>query len=155
MLEPIFHELNQQHFSSELPLPVLSWNSRLQTTAGRFCPGSRNPLFPRKAQIEVASYLQGIEEGLMHIRDTMLHEMIHYQLWHQKKPYGHTEEFYSIMKRVGAKRYNPVPKMRPVKYWYECLGCKIKVPARRKFGTVACAKCCKKYTGGEFSSKFL
>jgi predicted SprT family Zn-dependent metalloprotease len=155
VLEPIFHELNRTHFESKLPLPLLSWNSRLRATAGRFCPGSRNLLRQRRPHIEVAAYLRELSDGAEHIRDTILHEMIHYFLWHEKKPYGHTEEFHAIMKRVGAKRYNPVPKLRPVKHWYQCPACFVKVPARRKLGAVACASCCKKHNGGYFSKRFL
>ena len=119
MLENFFHELNQIHFNGTLPLPELEWNSRLSSTAGRFCPGSRNPLRPRRPKIEIASYLKSLKEGSLHIRDTVLHEMIHYYLWHQGRPCGHTEEFHAIMKKVGAKRWNPVPKDRPIKHWYE------------------------------------
>src|SRR3989344_2459977 len=136
-------------------MPKLKWNSRLATTAGRFCPGSRNPLFPRQPLIEVATYLRELPDGTSHIRDTILHEMIHFWLWHRKRPYGHTAEFHSIMKRVGAIRYNPVPKRRPVKHWYECSHCKEKFPARRKFGVAACAPCCRKFNRGKFHEKFL
>lgn len=155
MLESIFHELNRVHFSGELPLPSLSWNSRLRSTAGRFCPGSRNPIRPREPQIEVAEYLKELSDGELHIRDTLLHEMIHYQLWHQKKPYGHNAEFYRIMNRVGAKRFNPVPKLAPVKYWYACPHCEVKVPARRRLGEVACLPCCKRYNDGFFTKRFV
>lgn len=154
-LEQHFAQLNHQHFSSAVPLCKLTWNSRLQTSAGRFHPGSHNPLRPREPMIEVASYLLDIPEGEKHIRDTLLHEMIHYYLWWKKRPYGHTKEFHSILKRVGATRFNPVPKVRAVKYWYHCSTCLIKIPVRRKLGNVACATCCKKFNGGYFSAKFL
>ncbi len=150
-----FHALNQEHFQGSLPLCKTIWNSRLQTSAGRFHPGSRNPLRPKEPLIEVASYLRDIPDGEKHIRDTILHEMIHYYLWWNKKPYGHTKEFRHIMKRVGASRFNPVPKERTVKYWYHCTSCQVKVSARRKLGKVACATCCKKYNRGEFSVHYV
>jgi predicted SprT family Zn-dependent metalloprotease len=153
-LAEIFHDLNREYFAGELPLPELEWNSRLSSTAGRFCPGSRRPIFPRAPKIEVATYLREISDGPLHIRDTVLHEMIHYLLWHRKQPYGHTAEFHRIMKRVGAKRYNPVPKERPVKYWYECPGCQRKIPARRRMDKYACLVCCEKENGGKFAEKF-
>lgn len=155
MLNQIFQELNLRHFQNELPIPTLNWNSRLRSTAGRFAPGSTNPFRPRAPLIEIASYLESIPEGQYHVRDTMLHEMVHYYLWFKKKPYGHTAEFHSILKRVGARRYNPVPKLSPVKHWYECPRCLIKVPARRKLSPSACAACCKKFNHGEYSSQFL
>jgi len=154
VLETLFHELNQQHFAGELPLPNLRWNSRLSSSAGRFCPGSRNPLRPRKPEIEVATYLKALPDGEIHIRDTILHEMVHYVLWHRQRPYGHTPEFRRILKSVGARRYNPVPKTRPYKHWYQCLGCKKLVPARRKIAQSACSACCKKYSGGKYSERF-
>ncbi len=90
----------------------------------------------------------------MHIVDTMLHEMIHLQLWHEGKPFGHTDEFHRIMKRVGAKRFNPVPKIRPYKHWYECPGCRVRVPARRRIDNSACMSCCKKHSHGQYDSRF-
>jgi predicted SprT family Zn-dependent metalloprotease len=155
MLETMFRELNEQHFGAALPLPKLLWNSRLRSSAGRFAPGSRNPLRPRAPEIEVASYLQELPDAEMHIRDTLLHEMVHYYLWFGQKPYGHTPEFHKILKRVGARRYNPVPKLSPVKYWYECKNCQKKVPAKRKIRRSACAACCKQWNKGYFSEKFL
>jgi predicted SprT family Zn-dependent metalloprotease len=154
VLEALFLELNQVHFSGELPIPLLRWNSRLSTSAGRFCPGSRNPLFPRSPEIEVATYLKGLPDGTHHIRDTMLHEMVHYFLWHRRRPYGHNQEFHQILKKVGARRYNPVPKLRAVKHWYRCPSCGVLVPARRKIANSACAPCCKKFNRGYYSDKF-
>lgn len=151
-LRQIFHDLNTLHFESRLEPPKLSWNSRLATTAGRFCPGSLSR--GRPAEIEVATYLRGIEKGEEHIRDTMLHEMIHYWLWVRGRPYGHNAEFYAKMKATGAKRFNPVPKLRPVKHHYQCPGCQVIVPSRRKLGDVACSVCCKKHSGGRFDRRF-
>mgnify|MGYP003394087024 CR=1 FL=1 len=151
-LESIFQSLNLAHFKGELPPPRLEWNSRLSSAAGRFCPG-RSQL-GQKSLIEIASYLKEIEQGADHVRDTMLHEMIHYWLWHKKRPYGHTAEFRQIMRRTGAKRYNPVPKLRPVKHHYQCPECSVVVPARRRLEDVACAACCKKFNGGAYSRRY-
>lgn len=153
-LSSLFSELNTHHFRAELPLPLLCWNSRLTTTAGRFTPGSRNPFRPRAPQIEVAGYLLELSGGEAHVRDTLLHEMVHYLLWHRRRPYGHTAEFHQILKAVGASRYNPVPQLRPVKYWYECPHCLVRTPARRELGDVACADCCQKLAGGRYSARF-
>lgn len=155
VLEQIFHELNQLHFGGSLPLPKLLWNQRLRSSAGRFSPGSTHLLKPRAPTIEVASYLKELPDGTFHTKDTMLHEMVHYYLWHKKRPYGHTPEFNQILRRVGARRYNPVPKLGPVKYWYKCPNCAEKIPAKRKLSLSACAPCCKKYNKGEFSHKFI
>jgi predicted SprT family Zn-dependent metalloprotease len=154
LLTKIFQELNEEHFEGELPLPKLNWNPRLSSTAGRFTPGSRSRFFGRDPQIEVATYLTGIPDGWLHVRDTVLHEMIHYLLWHRRRPYGHSAEFHQILKRVGAKRYNPVPKQRPVKYFYECPACLTQVPARRRIGMYACASCCERHNNGRFAERF-
>jgi predicted SprT family Zn-dependent metalloprotease len=110
LLEQLFHDLNRDHFRGELPLPKLGWNSRLSSTAGRFCTGSRNPIFPRPPVIEVASYLRDVPEGEMHVRDTVLHEMIHYYLWFKRRPHGHTPEFSQILKTVAPNATTPCQK---------------------------------------------
>jgi predicted SprT family Zn-dependent metalloprotease len=155
LLEQLFHELNRDHFRGELPLPKLGWNSRLSSTAGRFCTGSRNPIFPRPPVIEVASYLRDVQNGEMHVRDTVLHEMIHYYLWFKRRPHGHTPEFSQILKTVGAKRYNTVPKERDWKHWYECPSCSKGFHTRRKLNASACLTCCERFNAGRFTDKFL
>jgi predicted SprT family Zn-dependent metalloprotease len=153
-LAQLFRELNETHFRSELPLPRLSWNPRLSSTAGRFCPGSRNPLRPRVAHIEVAGYLRDLPDGAVHVRDTMLHEMIHYVLWFRRRPHGHTAEFHEILRRVGAKRYNTVPKERAWKHWYECPACGHGFHTRRLLGVSACAKCCERHNRGQYHDRY-
>ena len=154
-LVQIFHELNKKHFSSILPLPILKWNYRLSSTAGTFSPGLEKARSSSKGSIiEVAGYLQRIPEGEKHIRDTLLHEMIHYWLWYRKKPFGHTPEFYKKMRETGAKRYNPVPKEPSKIYIYECPHCHIEIKAHRKLTNMACADCADKYNQGYFHSSF-
>ncbi len=128
------------------------WNGRLSTSAGRFRPGSRNPLFPRPAEIEIASYLRDIPDGPAHIRATVLHEMVHYHLWHLKRPYGHTPEFNEILKQVGGTRYNTVPKERKPRHYYRCIGCLKVIPTQRLLKSSACAECCRKYNNNRFTS---
>lgn len=151
-LEQLFHELNQQHFDAQLAPPALAWNSRLSSTAGRFCPGSRDGRRP--PLIEVATYLSKLDDGLEHVRDTILHEMIHYWLWVRGRPYGHTREFHLKMRATGAKRYNPVPKLRSAKHHYRCPSCARVFPAKRRLGPVACAACCKTWNRGKFDRRF-
>jgi predicted SprT family Zn-dependent metalloprotease len=153
MLNELFQRLNQEHFNGSLPPPDLLWNSRLSSAAGRFTPGSRST--GKRPLIEIASYLRDLSDGPTHVRATLLHEMVHYLLWHQRRPHGHTGEFKKILKSVGAPRYNPVPRLRPPKYSYICGNCQTTVLARRKLGTVACALCCKKLNGGRFHRNFL
>ncbi len=153
-LEAIFQEINAKHFDGFLDAPVLGWNSRLRSAAGRFIPGSRNLFHRAPPKIEVASYLLDEEGAEALIRDTIAHEMIHLWLWVRRRPYGHTEEFLTKMRLMGTTRYNPVPKLRGPKYIYRCPNCGKDFPARRKLGVLACLDCCKRESGGKFDRRF-
>ncbi len=149
-----FDKVNETHFDGFLELPTLKWNTRLRTSAGRFIPGSRKFWVDLPPMIEVASYLLQETECEKLIQDTLAHEMIHYWLWVRRKPYGHTPEFWMKMKAMGVSRYNPVPRSRPYRHFYECPACQKVFPARRKLGALACMACCKRHSGGRFDSRF-
>lgn len=153
-LESIFQVVNEKHFDGFLDAPVLAWNSRLRSAAGRFIPGSRKFFRQAPPKIEVASYLLQEEGAEALIHDTVAHEMIHLWLWVRRRPYGHTGEFLTKMREMGATRYNPVPKLRGPKYIYRCPSCEKDFPARRKLGVLACLDCCKKESGGKFDRRF-
>lgn len=153
-LWPLFDQINAEHFDGFLPRPILQWNSRLRSSAGRFIPGRRKFFKTEPPTIEIALYLKNETEALMHIQDTLAHEMIHYWLWARRRPYGHTEEFYTRMKLMGVSRYNPVPKIKPPKYLYRCPGCEKDFPTKRKLGPLACLTCCKTHTKGRFDARF-
>ena len=165
----IFKQLNEKHFDGFLDPPVLRWNGRLRSASGRFFPGSRQKGVGQKGIlkkllgqaastrppiIEVASYLLEENESELHIRETLAHEMIHYWLWVRARPHGHTEEFYSKMTEMGARRYNPVPRRLPPKYLYACGHCSAEFKTRRKLGKLACAKCCREHSGGKYHDRF-
>ena len=153
-LEQVFEKVNRRHFDGFLDPPVLRWNSRLRSSAGRFIPGSRMFFASRPSFIEVASYLQQEESAAALIEDTMAHEMIHYWLWVRRRPYGHGSEFHTKMKLMGVSRYNPVPKTKGPKYVYQCPVCETEFPTRRKLGVLACARCCREHSHGKFDSRF-
>ena len=153
-LRSLFEQINQEHFEGFLELPELQWNSRLRTSAGRFIPGSRKFFRSHRPKIEVASYLLREEHAQKHIRDTMAHEMIHYWLWAKRKPYGHTEDFYTKMNAMGVSRYNPVPQLKPPKYIYRCPKCLKDFPAKKRLGVLACLACCKTHTQGRYDVRF-
>jgi predicted SprT family Zn-dependent metalloprotease len=153
-LKLLFEELNRIHFDGFLDPPRLQWNSRLRSCAGRFIPGSRKFWESAPPRIEIAAYLLEEKDALTFITDTMAHEMIHYWLWVRRKPYGHTFEFISKMKEMGVSRYNPVPRSRPFKYVYACNFCQKAFPARKKLGTLACAKCCQEFSQGRYDVRF-
>jgi predicted SprT family Zn-dependent metalloprotease len=148
-----FQEINCTHFDAFLDPLHLHWNSRLRSSAGRFIPGSRIYSHIRP-KIEIASYLMEEANAMALIRDTLAHEMIHYWLWVRRKPYGHTPEFIKKMKEMGVSRYNQVPRTRPYKYVYQCNHCEKTFPTRKILGVLACAACCKKYSGGKYDARF-
>jgi predicted SprT family Zn-dependent metalloprotease len=154
LLSGLFQQVNSLHFDGFLEAPILRWNSRLRTSAGRFVPGSRKYWRRYPAVIEVASYLATHEKAEDHIRDTLAHEMIHYWLWLRRKPYGHTPEFWTKMNAMGVSRYNPVPVRRPFRYLYRCPACSKEFFAKRTLGILACARCCKTHTGGRYDERF-
>lgn len=150
-----FERINGDHFDGFLTPPILRWNARLRASAGRFIPGSRRFWQDRPAVIEVASYLKEEAEADRHVSDTLAHEMIHYWLWVRRRPYGHTVQFYEKMRAMGVSRYNPVPRLRPAKYIYRCLGCTRDFPARRRLArSLACADCCRVHAQGEYDPRF-
>jgi predicted SprT family Zn-dependent metalloprotease len=153
-LHQAFLRINETHFDGFLDPPALCWNSRLRSSAGRFIPGSRKFWNDLPPVIEIASYLMDEANSEALILDTLAHEMIHYWLWVRRRPYGHTPEFWDKMTAMGVSRYNPVPKLRPYRYVYCCPSCGGQFPARRKLGTLACARCCKAHSGGRYDSRF-
>lgn len=153
-LEAIFEKVNEQYFDGFLEAPVLVWNPRLRSSAGRFVPGSRKWISEVPPRIEVATYLQEETAAETLIVDTVAHEMIHYWLWVRRRPYGHTEEFLQKMRAMGVSRYNPVPRLREPKYLYRCPACEKDFPTRRRLGVLACLECCKRESGGKFDRRF-
>ncbi len=153
-LHAVFNQINERHFDGFLDPPVLRWNSRLRSSAGRFIPGSRKFLFAQPPVIEVASYLREESASVALVEDTIAHEMIHYWLWVRRKPYGHTGEFLEKMRAMGVSRYNPVPRLRPFRFVYECGVCLKEFPSRKKLGVLACASCCKLHAKGRFDPRF-
>jgi predicted SprT family Zn-dependent metalloprotease len=144
----IFSEWNLKSFGGRLPVPEIRWNTRLRTSAGRFIPHKQRSI------IEIAGYLMDEPDAEALIRDTMGHEMIHYLLWVDRKPYGHTPEFHQIMERIGVSRYNPVPKHRPFKHCYVCSTCEQKIFVRKRLRAAACAACCNQHAKGKYQAQY-
>lgn len=153
-LPQFFEELNRLHFQGQLALPILKWNARLRTSAGRFIPGGRHFFTAKPPVIEIARYLLEEPNAQELVRDTLGHEMIHYWLWMRRRPYGHTPEFSQKMKAMGVSRYNSVPRRRPPKYLYHCTQCLKVFPSRKRKGSIACLDCCRKYARGKYDVRF-
>ncbi len=157
-VERWFAEINALHFDAFLDPPVFRFNSRLRSSAGRFIPGVRSGsrifVGGRPPVIELATYLFEEQEAEKYLKDTLAHEMIHLWLWVRRRPYGHTDEFWTKMEAMGVSRYNPVPRIRPPRYVYGCPACRTEYPARRKLGPLACARCCREHAGGRYDVRF-
>ena len=150
----LFLQINIDHFESVLTPPLLVWNSRLRSSAGRFSPGHESLFSSERPKIEVASYLLEEKDADELVWDTLAHEMIHYWLWFLGRPYGHTKEFLIKMREMGVSRYNPVPRRTQAKYLYRCPHCRMEYPFRKRVRERACGECCKKYSGNRFDIRF-
>lgn len=87
------------------------------------------------------------------VLDTLLHEIAHALAGHKA---GHGSQWRAVARRIGcdAKRTHSaaIPELR---YYMECPMCHHKSPRARKTKTrKACGKCCRKYSGGKFDSRF-
>lgn len=154
-LQSIFQELNHQHFEGVLPMPSIRWNGRLISCAGRFLPASRSLLRVRQPIIELSMRILEVPDSVDAMKCVLGHEMIHYWLWFNGRPFGHTTEFHRMMKKMGVPRYSPLPKRDP-KYLYVCPECSLEYPKQRKMtGSRACGVCCDKKNGGRFDRRFL
>ncbi len=153
-LHEVYQELNRECFDDFLLEPVLAWNSRIRSSAGRFTPGVRRGPFSRPPVIELALYLRDQPDARACVKDTLGHEMIHYWLWVRRKPYGHTPEFYEKMQAMGVSRYNTIGVRRPYKHMYICVQCGKDYPSRRVIPVRACGNCCDRYNAGKFHLRF-
>ena len=144
----MFSEWNLKSFGGVLPIPIVRWNARLKTSAGRFIPD------PEKVTIEIAAYLADEVDAESLIWDTLGHEMIHYWLYHRKMPYGHTTLFHQKMEEIGVSRYNTVPKHRPFRHCYLCRSCNQKIFVRKRLKTAACAACCNQFAEGKYHPQY-
>ncbi len=154
-LEAQFQELNRLYFQGKLPMPEIALNSRLRSSAGRFIGKRVFGISVNRGRIEIAHYLFERDDGDHHARDTLAHEMVHYWLWHSKRPSGHTPAFHRKLSEMGASRYNPVPKPRTPKYIYTCLHCEKTIHAFRKLRPSACLECCTRWNHGKYDGRFL
>ncbi len=127
----------------------VSWNRRLRTTGGRFIVKSLRLEFNPKV---FAAFSR--EVGLGIIR----HELCHYHLYLQKKPYQHrSSDFRRLLQEVGGLRYTPALK-EEVPYIYECQRCGQIYPRQRRINIkkYRCGHCqgplhCKKNTRNSYS----
>lgn len=107
------------------------WNSRLRTTGGRF--------FPKDCHLDFNPKLEKHED----FEKIVLHELVHYHLFLQKRGYKHgNQEFKNLLAAVGGLRYAPTIE-RNYKYFYLCKSCGAEFPRTRKVNidNYRCGKC--------------
>ena len=132
------------------------WNKRMRSTAGR--------AFLNHAKIELNPRLLELgEEALMHVQQTLLHELAHL-LAHQR--YGHSisahgKEWKQACVDMGipgesATHSLPLPSNKQQRKWrYTCPECAAIIERVRRMSChSACYTCCKKYYRGRFHTRF-
>jgi len=160
----LYSQLNTEFFGGELSPCSIKWSRALTRAAGNIRVESKVitlsvPLlvdvWKDGASFEVCGVLcSSPQEALVEI---LKHEMIHLWLHERKLPCGHTHEFRLKAKQIGQpKTRHTIARPAPKVGWiYECAGCKATLHRRRKFGRrVACARCCKKLSGGQYDERF-
>jgi predicted SprT family Zn-dependent metalloprotease len=135
-LQLLFARLNAEYFGGILRAHRIEYNARLKTVTGRIC--YRPPL------IELSVPL--LAPHPRHLRETLLHEMVHAWLYAMGLPSGHGREFKAKMRAVGLTSiYHELPVARRRsrrRYALECPRCMITLMRRRHPGTrVSCARC--------------
>ena len=115
------------------------WNSRLQTTGGRFFPKDRHLDFNPKIYQTF---------GLETFRKIVRHELCHYHLYDQGKVYRHKDPaFKQLLQQVDGLRFTPpLPEKagRPKRmYLYRCSHCGQEYRRKRKIDLkkYACGRC--------------
>lgn len=132
----LFARFNAEHFDGVLRAYRIEYNKRLRTVTGR--------ISYRPALIELSLPLMARHPG--HLRETLLHEMVHAWLHAIGLPSGHGRDFKAKMRAVGLTSiYHALPVSRRRsrrRYLLECPRCRIALTRRRYPGSrVSCARC--------------
>lgn len=133
---------------------VVTWNSRMRSTAGRaFWPEGKIELNPKLTDFSA-------EE----VRNTMLHELAHllaYARAGRKRIKAHGSEWRQACCDLGipderATHNLPLPSREMARQWrYTCPACKEAIERVRKMKRYAgCYRCCKEHNGGYYHKKF-
>ncbi|MCH4008942.1 SprT family protein [Companilactobacillus sp.] len=136
-LTELIKKVSQENFGKPF-IHQANFNSRLQTTGGRFHLRDRHiDINPKMYQIYGRDTLIGI----------IKHELCHYHLYNAGLPSQHRDrEFKVLLKQVGGLRY--APSVKNVKHHkrvhvYECTKCGTIYRRVRKLDTkrYVCGKC--------------
>lgn len=108
------------------------WNSRLQTTGGRF--------FPKDCHLDFNPKMMKTPD----FEKIVLHELCHYHLYLQNKGYKHRDlEFKQLLAQVGGLRYAPQLETKNFRLLYLCDTCGKCYLRQRKINTrkYRCGQC--------------
>ncbi|WP_188207785.1 SprT family protein [Alkalibacillus aidingensis] len=135
-LERITKELSQKYFNKPFNDQVI-FNKRLRTTGGRYIPSKRT--------IEINPKYYG-ELGIDVLIGIIKHELCHYHLHIEGKPYDHrSKEFRALLKATNSPRFcTPLPSEREKqKYKIQCQQCGSEYRRKRKVDLrkYRCGKC--------------
>ena len=163
-LQTFYDELNQEFFDAKLGACEIRWNRRLTSAAGNIS------VQKRLIQISIPLLCDSFEGGACYevcgvlcdspnqaLREILKHEMIHLWLWEQKLPHGHTAAFRVKARQIGQpKTRHGIARPAPKSGWiYSCGVCQSQIFRRKRFGRkVACAACCRAFSGGKFDARF-
>ena len=149
--------LLSEHAGEEYAKSVsIVWNRRMRSTAGR--------AFLSLAKVELNPKLLHLgEQALVHMRQTLLHELAHLLAHHR---YGrgisaHGAEWKQACADLGipgesATHSLPLPTRTQRRKWrYTCPAClEVIERVRRMRSQSACYTCCKTHNGGYFDRRF-
>lgn len=106
--------LYYETFHKKLKIPI-HINGRLKRTIAWFVYGDDNP---KGVRIEVSKQL--LLQNINIVTDVLLHELCHYHLWRNHKPFDDCDdEFIELVHKVGANESNVFSGERKFTFSYE------------------------------------
>lgn len=167
-LQNLYEDLNADCFDGILPPCHIVWSRQLTRTAGNI--NVRLRLIKLSVPLLLDAFRTNSLFGTEHIvcgvrctdaeeavREILKHEMIHLWLHEQGLPSGHTPEFRAKAKSIGQPRTRHNITLPPPRsgWVYACQTCGDSFTRRRRYGKpVACARCCKRFNGGQYHERY-
>lgn len=155
-IAPFFHLLGQAAgqslFEREMPPCHVAWNKRFRRLGGRIIPSQR--LIELSAPHYEACGV--IALGLVYV-----HELIHWSLYIDQLPFGHTAEFKRRSTRIGMtdiRHEMPLPTrlQRPEKRHIYLCPSGHEIVSQVQFRTARCClACCLKWNQGRADNRFI
>lgn len=167
-LQSLYQELNAAHFDGILPPCRIAWSRQLTRTAGNIDVKDRSiklsvPLLREAFHTDSLFAPEYVVCGVAcadapgALREILKHEMIHLWLHVCGLPSGHTAAFRAKARAIGQPHTrHDIALPAPRAGWiYTCACCGAEFPRRRRYGRpTACARCCKRFNGGQYDARF-